>query len=311
LYISSPCNDGNVNTVNDTISSSCICIGKLKGCINPSACNYNALAEVDNGTCKFIGAVCNDNNSNTINDIINQNCVCAGVSVLPGNTTCQNEYISVTGCGGQDSLLYYDRYYSLVEIGGQCWFAENLATDKYANGDTIPTGLDNYTWINAISCAFAIYNDDLANDVIYGKLYNWFTTVDSRGVCPTGWHVPTDCDWMFLETSLGLSLQEVQSQGARGTDEGGALKSVSGWYGDNTGATNSSLFFALPGGVRSIYINNVGNSYGSILLNGVWWTSNSLSLLNAFSRSLTYEEATIDRNALNKTFGVSIRCIKD
>ena len=104
-----------------------------------------------------------------------------GSVLLPGNTTCQSEYISVTGCGGQDSLLYYDRYYSLTEIGGQCWFAENLATDKYSNGDVIPTGLTNTEWTNTTSGAYAIYDNNPVNDAIYGKLYNWYTTVDTRG----------------------------------------------------------------------------------------------------------------------------------
>ncbi len=125
-----------------------------------------------------------------------------GSQVLVGNTTCANEYISVTGCGGQTSLTYDGRTYDLVEIGGQCWFADNLATDQYRNGDPIPTGLDNATWSSTNGGAYAIYNDNSANDVTYGKLYNWFTVADDRGVCPAGWHVPSDCEWMYLEGSL-------------------------------------------------------------------------------------------------------------
>ncbi len=76
-----------------------------------------------------------------------------GAQVLPGNTTCANEFISVTVCNGQTSLTYDGRTYDLVEIGGQCWFADNLATDQYRNGDPIPTGLDNATWQNTTSGA--------------------------------------------------------------------------------------------------------------------------------------------------------------
>ncbi len=171
-----------------------------------------------------------------------------GSQVLVGNTTCANDYISVTGCGGQTSLTYDGRTYDLVEIGGQCWFAENLATDQYRNGDLIPTGLDNVTWQNTTSGAYAIYNNNLANDLIYGKLYNWYTTVDARGLCPTGWHVPSDCEWMYLEGSLGMSITDQQSIGWRGNNStAGSMKSTEYWSSPNIGANNSSGFNALVG----------------------------------------------------------------
>jgi len=234
-----------------------------------------------------------------------------GFVLLPGNTTCQNEYISVTGCGGQDSLLYYDRYYSLVEIGGQCWFAENLATDKYANGDNIPTGLTNTQWQNATAGAFAVYNDDMANDAIYGKLYNWYTTVDSRGVCPTGWHVPSDCEWMFLEGSVGLSSEEQQQYiASRGGVLGGKLKSMSTWFSPNSEATNETGFAALPGGWRYGY----PISFSDKGARGLFWCSSEYDQSAAWFRMLNYNDGNIER--YNWDFGVkqsvmSIRCIKD
>jgi hypothetical protein len=130
----------------------------------------------------------------------------AGAALLPGNDTCDDQYISVTGCGGQSSINYDGRVYDLVEIGGQCWFAENLATDQYRNGDAIPTGLTNSAWQNTSSGAYAIYNSDANNDLIYGKLYNFYAVSDPRGLCPVGWHVPTYCEWMYLEGSLGMSV---------------------------------------------------------------------------------------------------------
>lgn len=91
-----------------------------------------------------------------------------GSQVLVGNTTCANEYISVTGCGGQTSLTYDGRTYDLVEIGGQCWFADNLATDQYRNGDLIPTGLDNASWSSSTSGAYSIMLNNISNDATYG-----------------------------------------------------------------------------------------------------------------------------------------------
>ncbi len=229
-----------------------------------------------------------------------------GAQVLTGNSTCANQYISVTGCGGQASLTYDGLTYDLVEIGGQCWFADNLATDQYRNGDLIPTGLDNTTWQNTTAGAYAIYNNDAANDVTYGKLYNWYTTVDSRGLCPTGWHVPTDCEWMYLEGSLGMTVQQQELANSwRGTTEGGALKATTNWTSPNTGATNSSGFTALPGGYR----NYVG-TYVWIGDEGSWWSSTEYALY-AWYRKLYYYGSNVLRHNDDKHYGFSVRCVRD
>jgi uncharacterized protein (TIGR02145 family) len=312
------CNDGNANTMNDVIDGNCTCSGVLmvNGCTNAQACNFNPSANVDDGSCLIQGASCNDGNANTTNDVINANCQCAGTStsgsgtgaqLLPGNTTCSNQNISVTGCGGQTSLTYDGRTYDLVEIGGQCWFADNLATDQYRNGDLIPTGLDNTTWQNTTAGAYAIYNNDPANDVTYGKLYNWYTTVDSRGLCPTGWHVPTDCEWMYLEGSLGMPVFNQQLEGSRGINLGGALKATTNWNSPNTGATNSSGFTALPGGYR------LGSgTYSSIGDYGGWWSSTEYDSDVAWLRKLSYDNSLVGRlSGGYKPYGCSVRCVRD
>jgi len=229
-----------------------------------------------------------------------------GSQVLPGNNTCVNEYINVVGCNGQTSLTYDGRTYDLVEIGGQCWFADNLATDQYRNGHPIPTGLDNTTWQNTTSGAFAIYNNDPANDATYGKLYNWYTTVDSRGLCPTGWHVPTDCEWMYLESALGMSVADQEIYLYRGTNEGGAMKATTGWTSPNTGATNSSGFTAFPGGYRY----NDG-TYGLIGNYGYWWSSTEFDSNDAWGRLLLYFNSNVTRNYYTKRYGFSVRCVRD
>jgi uncharacterized protein (TIGR02145 family) len=233
-----------------------------------------------------------------------------GSQVLEGNTTCANEYISISDCGGQTSLSYDGHTYDLVEIGGQCWFADNLATDQYRNGDLIPTGLDNTTWQNTSTGAYAIYNNDPANDVTYGKLYNWYTTVDSRGLCPIGWHIPTDCEWMYLEGSVGMTVAQQQEVGInRNNNQGDLLKSTLGWAISNTGAipTNSSGFSALPSG----YYKPDNNSYLSILHNGFWWSTTSIDSLNAWTRNLFFNDSDIGRIQGLKNRGYSIRCIRD
>ena len=230
-----------------------------------------------------------------------------GSQVLAGNTTCANEYISVTGCGGQTSLTYDGRTYDLVEIDGQCWFADNLATDQYRNGDLIPTGLDNTTWQNNTAGAYAIYNNDPANDVTYGKLYNWFTTVDTRGLCPTGWHVPTDCEWMYLESSLGMSVADQEREGIRGTNEGGALKATTNWISCNMGATNSSGFTALPGGFRS----SGDGTYYDVGFYGGWWSSTEYESYYAWPRLLNCLDSSVGRYSYEKQLGSSVRFVRD
>jgi uncharacterized protein (TIGR02145 family) len=166
--------------------------------------------------------------------------------------------------------------------------------------------LSNTLWQNTTSGAYAIYNNDPANDATYGKLYNWYTTVDSRGLCPAGWHVPTDCEWMYLEGSLGMSVTDQEIVGWRGTSEGGAMKATTNWNSPNSGATNSSGFSALPGGYRGYYgtYNNVGNV-------GYWWSSTEYVSDGAWYRDLDYANSNVYRTIGNKQSGFSVRCVRD
>jgi uncharacterized protein (TIGR02145 family) len=229
-----------------------------------------------------------------------------GAVVLPGNNTCADQFINVVGCNGQTSLTYDGRTYDLVEIGGQCWFADNLATDQYRNGDPIPTGLDNTAWSTITNGAFSIAYNINNYDSTYGKLYNWYTTVDTRGLCPTGWHVPTDCEWMYLEGSLGMSLANQVSIGSRGSNEGGGLKATTLWNSPNSGANNSTGFSAQAGGSR-----NYDGTYGSMGTNGFWWSSNGYDSNTAWDRKLYDYNPVIARDNDIKRYGFSIRCLKD
>ncbi len=228
-----------------------------------------------------------------------------GSVLLPGTTTCQSEFISVTGCGGQDSVLYFDKYYSLVEIGGQCWFAENLATDKYSNGDVIDTDLSNATWQSTFSGAFALYADNPANDGVYGKLYNWFATIDERGLCPSGWHVPSDCEWMYLEDFLDMPSQELQTLGSRGAIAG-KVKSSLFWAYSGVEITNSSNFSLVPGGCKYNSAN-----YGTLNDYGYYWSSSQDIEGYSFLRRVVNYDNSILRDSNLKISGYSIRCIKD
>ncbi len=185
--------------------------------------------------------------------------------------------------------------------------AENLKTGQYRNGNAIPTNLDNTAWQYTTSGAYAIYDNDPANDATYGKLYNWYAVDDSRGLCPTGWHVPSDDEWKEMEMHLGMSLTEANSTWWRGTDEGGKMKSTSSlWNSPNEGATNESGFSGLPGGVR-----NLSGGFGDIGTKGYWWSSTKHSTYDAWYRLLYYSFGYVYRVTGNKGFGISVRCLRD
>jgi uncharacterized protein (TIGR02145 family) len=126
--------------------------------------------------------------------------------------------------------------YNTVTIGTQCWMAENLKTTRYNDGTAILTGLSNADWQITTSGAYAIYNNDPANNTTYGKLYNIYA-VKTNKLAPAGWHVPTYTEWTTLTTYLGGEAVA-----------GGKMKATTLWSSPNTGATNSSGFTGLPAG---------------------------------------------------------------
>jgi len=205
-------------------------------------------------------------------------------------------------CTGTPTVTDIDgNIYNTVQIGNQCWTNSNLKVSKYRNGDNIPTGLSNSAWQNMTSGAYAIYDNNPVNDGLYGKLYNHYAVTDSRGLCPTGWHVPSDAEWTTLENQLGGS-----------NVAGGALRSTAmqptpgGWNSPNTGATNSSGFTALPGGYRSS-----NGAFISMSYSGLWWSSSVSSGSNVWARTLNFNSSTIDRYGINRSGGFSVRCCKD
>ena len=197
--------------------------------------------------------------------------------------------------------------YQTVRIGTQVWMKENLKVSKYRNGNSIPTGLNDSQWSGTTSGAYSIYSNDPTNNAIFGKLYNWFAVADPRGLCPAGWHVPTDSEWYSLENYLDPTVNNPNTAGFRGTDVGGRLKAVSSlWTSPNVGATNFSGFTALPGGRRDS--NGIFNGYGS---NGFWWSSSVISSILIWDRYLTGGNSSSNRDDDYKPNGISVRCIKD
>jgi uncharacterized protein (TIGR02145 family) len=191
-------------------------------------------------------------------------------------------------CTGPLTYQGYD--YQLVEIAGQCWFAENLRAVRYRNGDPIPGNLSADRWAALTSGAQAVYGEKESNLLKYGRLYNGYAVDDSRGLCPSGWHVPSDAEWTALTDALG------------GWKVAGKKMKSTAWDG-----TNSSGFSALPGGFRSPssgYFNSEGD-YGS------WWSSSAGGTDNAWNRDLYSGDGYVYRNNFNQRFGFSVRCVRD
>jgi len=207
-------------------------------------------------------------------------------------------------CDNLQSVTFDGYDYDLVAIGDQCWFAENLRTEHYTNGDSIPGELNNSAWSSTNSGAQAVYNNDASNLSVYGRLYNWYAVDDARSLCPSGWHVPTDGEVMILEMALGMSESEANSVNFRGTDQGTQMKSSSldnpSWNG-----TNTSGFSALAGGRKNFYGHfDFKGDYG------YFWSSSPVGA-SAWYRLLGSGNTGVSRNDNSRRSGFSVRCVRD
>jgi uncharacterized protein (TIGR02145 family) len=190
--------------------------------------------------------------------------------------------------------------YPVVKIGNQIWMKENLRVSRYRNGVSIPIVTDATAWGSLTTGGRSWYNNDSTTyENPYGNLYNWHAVADSRGLCPTGWHVPTDAEWTTLTTYLeGESVA------------GGKMKTIGTtyWNSPNTGATNESGFSALPGGFR----NFVG-SFDNISYLAFFWSATEIDYDFAWIRYLNYNDGDVfrDLDISYKWLGASVRCLRD
>ena len=257
----------------------------IYGCTNPSYLEYDASANVDDGSCATLAVPgCTEPSYLEYDPLANVD----DGSCLNSSWTC-GEAITYAGVG-----------YSTVQIGDQCWFAENLRTTTYLNGEAIPQIYSNGDWVSTTSGAMAFYNGYLIGGPAYGGHYNWYAVDDARGLCPSSWHVPTDAEWTILTDHLGGE-SVVADQ----------LKSNYGWYGAPPGwdgsfnGTNSSGFSGLPGGGRYYYFGYFGDA-GSF---GNWWSS-SPNGSNAWNRGLAHGSG-VSRGSGELHRGFSVRCVRD
>lgn len=205
-------------------------------------------------------------------------------------------------CGGKDSIMDIEgNSYPVVQIGTQCWTAENLKTSKFSNGSLIPNVIDTNIWIDLCTPAWCLVDNNPKYEDIYGKLYNAYAVADSRNLCPIGWHVSSTEEWEVLIDFLG------------GPEEAGyKLKTRKGWvddYGEVFGyGSNQFGFSALPGGVRT--------GAGLFLFIGsstLFWTSSKSTESND---SPTYYRITSNNDSAIRVSSISniggyVRCVMD
>jgi uncharacterized protein (TIGR02145 family) len=193
---------------------------------------------------------------------------------------------------------YDGNYYNTIQIGNQIWMTENLKTTTYANGDSIKDGIDigNLSLEETPKYWFA-YDNDKNNIPIYGNLYTWYAINDERNICPSGWHIPSLSEWSLLIDHLGGEFIAGGKLKERGTIH---------WNTPNDGATNSSGFQALPGGVRGY-----GGPFGNLQYGANYWTSTEKDLIEAYNYGLSFGNSSVYYGGSDKKVGFSVRCIKD
>ncbi|NQU84158.1 MAG: fibrobacter succinogenes major paralogous domain-containing protein [Mariniphaga sp.] len=223
------------------------------------------------------------------------------------NSTTGDVWEFTTTSGGTGTVTDIDgNVYQTIQIGDQEWMMENIEVTHYNNGDTIPEVTGNNTWIGLTTGAYCNYGNNNAYVSIYGRLYNWYSVDDSRGIAPDGWHVPTDDDWQILVDYLGGSSVAGGKMKSTGTIEGGNGL----WHEPNTGATNESGFTALPGGYRDSYEGGIFYSFG---YHALFWSSTEYQSNNSCERELFYHNSMVSscNSYYIKNEGFSIRCIKN
>jgi uncharacterized protein (TIGR02145 family) len=232
----------------------------------------------------------------------------SGILVYPyGSESLTFQFATDIPCPGEATITYEGQVYNTIQVFSQCWLKENLNA-----GIMINSFCDMHN--NDVIEKYC-YNNKEDSCSKYGGLYQWSemmnynTTQGLQGICPPGWHIPSDEEWKILEgaadSHYGIGDTIWDNQDFRGFDAGMNLKSVTGWNANGNG-TDLYGFAGLPGGYRfndGFFL--AGGDYG------IWWSSSEVCSYNAYFRNLSCYNPGITRDSFNKEDGFSIRCLKN
>ncbi|MDD4363423.1 MAG: FISUMP domain-containing protein, partial [Atribacterota bacterium] len=185
----------------------------------------------------------------------------------------------------EDTLVDIDgNKYKTIVVGNQVWMVENLKTTRFNDGIKISNITDPITWVRTTEPAYSWYNNDILNKSTYGGLYNWHS-VNTGKLCPEGWRVSTDSDWIFLLEFLENSTSKYKK-----------LKNIG--------------FYSILGGYRYGYYWGTGIFYEKDI-NGYWWTSTTATDTHNWSRTISSKNLKIYRSYFSSNNGFSVKCIKE
>ncbi|MBQ9508169.1 MAG: T9SS type A sorting domain-containing protein [Bacteroidales bacterium] len=244
------------------------------------------------------------------------------VGTAYGNEVCFTTTHYGQPCPGSATVTDIDNNtYNTVQIGNQCWMKENLRTTRYSNGTSIALG----SWTSSASSYRYYPNNDQSNVSTYGYLYNWKAVMGNssssnenpsgvQGICPTGWHVPSDAEWTQLTDYVSSQSQYVC--GSSNTNIAKAMASTAGWSSstntcavcNDPSANNAAGFSALPAGY---YDGN--HSYFGL---GAWFWSSKDNYEFAYNdcayyRCLHCSGGFVDIYYHKKYSGYSVRCVRN
>ena len=194
--------------------------------------------------------------------------------------------------------------YGTVKIGEQLWMSENLKATLLNDGTEIPQISDSAEWSINKGPAYCWYDND-PQWKEFGALYSYYT-VNTGKLCPGGWHAPSESEWRQLEYYLGMDDAVASTDGYRGSNEGGMLKSTTLWNNPNTGATDELYFSALPAGRRG-YLGE----FARLNKAAFFWSSETGVGYEPLVRIIVNDSGQISRTTSKINNALSVRCVMD